>query len=306
MKVFHKILDFNQEVNSDIVVTIGNFDGVHLGHQDLIQQIKKNYPDLKLVVITFSPHPIFILNKDCKHYLLQSNQDKLQELENSGVDYVIQMNFTEELRSMDAATFTHQILLELNGIKAISLGHDFSIGNNGEESKEIVSKIFTEKSLSVFQCISYKYKDQLVSSSIIRKQLALGNIQNVSAYLGRDYKIAGKVVHGKKIGRDIGFPTANIEVSQLQFIPKFGVYKVRVSVLGKLEHGMLNIGHNPTVSDEDNLKVECHILDFNKDIYGQDIKIFFEYFIRDELKFNNLNDLKAQIAKDIENCRLRL
>lgn len=305
MTVFQKIENLNQNVDEQLVVTIGNFDGVHQGHRDLIAQINKHFYSYKLLVITFRPHPIFVLDKSKKNHLLQTYDEKIGRLQKFGVDYILELDFNDDFRAMDAAKFTYELLFKIKGIKSIALGHDFSIGSNGHDSKEIVKEIFKAKNLEYLDCMPFELNGSLVSSSKIREFIQSGDISIANTMLGTAYRIKGFVKSGKKIGTSIGFPTANLELDPNLFIPKFGVYKVKVHFNKDIYDGLLNIGNNPTVSDDQEIKVECHILNFNEDLYGKLIEVEFEYFIRDEMKFTNVEELKAQISKDINFCRLQ-
>lgn len=303
MVVFHNLENLNKKITDNFVVTIGNFDGVHLGHVDLIRQIKIHYAQLKLLVITFRPHPVFVLNKDKVNHLIQSYDDKIDCLKKANVDYILELDFNDDLRSMSAQDFTTEILLKLNGIKAIALGHDFSIGHNGIASKEIVKEIFNNNGLDSFECLPFILNNEVVCSSLIRSKILEGKVEQANYLLGRNYSISGNVIHGKKLGRGIGFPTANIKVDDCIFLPRLGVYKVNIYINNKVFLGVLNIGKNPTVSDDSAIKVECHIIDFNQNIYSQKVKVEFVQFIRDEMRFANIIELKKQIQNDINKCK---
>lgn len=303
MKIFHEIEALNNEVNHDLVVTMGNFDGVHLGHQNLLKQIKGQFPKLKLLVITFRPHPIFIINSNLNEHLLQSYQQKLKSLTIAGVDYILELPFSEELRSLTANEYVKRYLLEIQKMQAFCMGHDFALGKDKSGSRAVVQKELSANNVTCYECSAYFIDDMPVSSSRIRNLIKNGDIEQSNKLLGKNHRIHGEVISGKKLGRDLGFPTANIKLDSEIFLPRLGVYKVNVHIDDNDYCGVLNIGKNPTVDKDESIKVECHILDFKQDIYGMEIEVDFLKRVRDEMKFANTQDLVTQIKKDIEYCR---
>jgi riboflavin kinase/FMN adenylyltransferase len=303
MKIFHDIEDLNTIVKNDLVVTMGNFDGVHLGHQDLLMQIRDKFPGLELLVITFRPHPIFVINSNHKEHLLQSYQEKLKALTVLGVNYILELNFSEELRLLTAHEYVKNYLLKIHKMQAFGMGHDFALGKDKENSRSVVKNELIKNQINCFECRAFYIENKLVSSSRIRKLIDHGDIEKANALLGHNHTIHGKVIHGKKLGRDLGFPTANIKLDSEIFIPLLGVYKVKVHIGDKSYCGVLNIGKNPTVDTDEIIKVECHILDFDENIYGMEIEVEFLKFIREEMKFTDTRELVTQIKKDVEYCR---
>ena len=303
MKIYHKIEDLNHEVNEELVVTMGNFDGVHLGHQDLFKQISQRFQNYKTLAITFNPHPKFIINSQHTDFLLQSYQDKFHALELLGLDYVLVLPFTNDFRMLTPKDYVETYLLQISNMKAFCMGHDFSLGIENNGSKEVVKNELINNQIQCYECKAFFIDDISVSSSRIRKQLKNGNVHEVKQLMGRNYMVNGTVVEGKKIGRDLGFPTANLKLDIKILLPLEGVYKVSVKIENSIFSGVVNIGRNPTIDNDDKIKVECHILDFNQDIYGKEIIVEFIARIREEKKFKNASELIAQIKKDVEYCR---
>ena len=271
-------------INKDICVAIGNFDGLHLGHMSLINQVYKS--ELAKGIITFTNHPSSYVSNEIKQIL--SLEDKIKELSN--LDYLIILDFNEELKNLSADDFIK--FLQKNNIKEVVCGKDFRFGKNRIGDINLLAKNFK---LDVKDDV---YLEGVkVSSTLIRTKLKLGEIETVNKLINRIYKISGKVVDGNKQGRKIGFPTANLEPYDY-LIPSTGVYATKVLIDGKLYNSMTNIGHNPTFNMSENLKVETYILDFDKDIYGEEISIYFYKKIRDEKKFDSVSKLVLELGKN--------
>ena len=288
-----EIKDINKSV-----ITIGNFDGLHKGHQVLINETinyAKKY-NLKSIVFTFSNHPINYFMDDKIKNILKTKQ-KMQILNDMGVDIVINIPFNELMTQIPAEQFVSEILKNKLGLKKIIIGHDFSFGRNKEGNGKLL-KILSKKYMYDIDIIEpIKIDGIRVSSSIIRELIENGNITKASEYLGRNYKISGKVIQSKQLGRQIGFPTANIRCNKDILIPKRGIYATKVKVDNKEYIGATNIGYNPTVEGKE-LSVETHILNFDKDIYGEILSVEFLERIRDERKFESLEKLIIQLEKD--------
>ena len=279
-------------------VTIGNFDGVHLGHTKLIQDFVKTCKDSNLtpVVFTFCPHPCLYFNPGSNH-LLTSYRKKYDLLAQLGVAQIVEIHFNEKLQNMTGKEFANETLLSKEGIKLLWVGHDFTFGKN-KEDPEWIDRL--DREISFKKVSPFKFKNEIVSSSLIRSYLKQGNVEFANKLLGRDFYLEGKVVHGKKLGREIGFPTINIQLDYPFFIPALGVYKVRCRINSNNCEGVMNLGRNPSVDNGNSLKVEVHLFNFNEDVYGSNVEVYVERFIREERKFNSIDELKKQIALDLE------
>jgi riboflavin kinase/FMN adenylyltransferase len=289
------------------VVTIGNFDGVHKGHQALINEIIKKAAaiDGTAVALTFEPHPIRVLKKINHPPLITRYDQKVELLSQSGLDVLICIPFTKEFASITAKEFIEDILVNRIGMKAIVIGKDYAFGKNREGNIDFLKKYATAFGFEVIVPdwiqVSGSQPNR-ISSTRIRELVMDGAIEEVVDLLGRNYQIRGKVETGRnRGGKLLGFPTANIKLYD-ELSPKLGVYAVTVECLGEKFKGVANIGYSPTFDDH-KFTVEVHILDFNENIYGQRIRVNFISRLRDEKKFANIEDLSEQIRHDIERAR---
>ena len=285
-------------------VTIGNFDGVHLGHQSLLSQIKSNCKSQKskLLVITFVPHPVKVLRAK-KSFLINSYNNRRKLLEENGVDYLCEIDFTRDFSSLDPVSFLENYLFKIKNLDSIYLGYDFAFGSNKEGGRDLVLNECKKRNITIEIQPEFEEKNQLVSSSLIRKQLEEGNVSKANEFLGRPFTITGTVVKGEGRGRQIGFPTANISFFEDKKIPRGGVYITQTKYRDQDYHSVTNIGINPTFSDTSLLSVETHVLDFDNDIYGESIEISFLKNLREEKKFKSVNNLVDQIKKDVNLAR---
>jgi riboflavin kinase/FMN adenylyltransferase len=302
MKIINSLKELSTIEKLPIVLTIGNFDGVHLGHQFLISKSKSVCLNggFKLVVLTFNPHPHQILSQNFKNYLLTSYEDKKSLLSKTGVDYLVELNFDRDFSTKKPEDFLNEYILIYPNIKEIHVGHDFMFGINKSGNFELISQEASKRNISVFKQDRFEFNQKVISSTEIRKSLSCGDIETANQYLGRNFFISGRVIKGDGRGKKIGFPTANINYEKELLIPQRGVYITRTH-LGELNYNSLtNIGFNPTFKDEEVLSLENHILDFNQDIYGERIKVEFLKKIREEKKFSSVNDLIAQIQQDVK------
>ncbi|MEG0795755.1 MAG: bifunctional riboflavin kinase/FAD synthetase [Odoribacter sp.] len=288
------------------VVTIGSFDGVHKGHKQVIESLKRVARHLggESVIISFEPHPREVLYPQEKRLgILTTLEEKIGILEACGVDHLFILNFTRELADLDYADFVKNILIDQVGLKGLVVGYDHRFGKNREGSFEKLRELAEKHHFYLEQEEVYEENQINISSTKIRTALELGDISLVNEYLGYSYMLSGTVVNGDKIGRMMGFPTANIQVSDdRKLLPAVGVYAVKVNVEGKEYRGMLNIGIRPTVSTAGVIRIEVHIFDFNQNIYGQEIQIALLARIRGERKFNDTEELKKQLLLDQEKC----
>ena len=301
MNVYYGIQEFKPLTNA--VVTSGTFDGVHLGHQKILNRLKEVAQETggESVVITFYPHPRAVVSTDNqKVSLLTTIEEKIELLETTGIDHLLIIPFTREFSELSSEEFIQKILIETIGTKTLVIGYDHRFGRNREGSFEYL-KTHAEKYGFVIEEIARQDIDHLtVSSTRIRQALVEGNIPTANHFLGRDYAISGLVVKGKQLGRTIGVPTANIQVRDInKLVPADGVYAVWVDYRNERFGGMMNIGNRPTVDGR--LKtIEVNLFDFDKDIYGENLSVYFVERIRNEQKFNGLDALKEQIGKDKE------
>ncbi|WP_317367097.1 bifunctional riboflavin kinase/FAD synthetase [uncultured Tyzzerella sp.] len=281
------------------VVTIGNFDGVHIGHKKLIN-ITKKYAlkeDLKSVVITFSPHPLEIIKKASPFFYIFSEEEKNMEMEKENIDYFIKYPFTKEFSKIEPQDFV-DILIEKLNCKILVVGEDYCFGKNRAGNVDILKKIGNEKGIKVIKISNIIIDGERASSSIIRECLINRNIKKANLLLNKPYYIFGKVVEGNRLGRTIGFPTANIIPSPNKLLPPDGVYVTKTKYNNRIYDSITNIGKNPTVNNAYRT-VETYIFDFNENIYNQNIEVDFYDWIRSVKKFSGIGELKEQIAKDI-------
>ncbi|MBN2637542.1 MAG: bifunctional riboflavin kinase/FAD synthetase [Bacteroidales bacterium] len=299
MKVYNCIKDFKSTGNT--IVTIGTFDGVHLGHQAIFHKMKEEAEKINgsTVLITFSPHPRMVLQKDSQDLkFINTYQKKLERIEKSGIDHLVVIHFTKEFANNSSEDFIADYVVKYIRPQMVVIGYDHHFGKNREGNIELLERIKDKYNFGVIQVPPYFVDEKPVSSTRIRKLLQKGNVREANKMLGYEYALMGKVVRGNAIGRTIGFPTANIETPQeFKLIAANGVYACRTLIKGKLYKGMGNIGVRPTI-DHGELTIEINIFDFNEDIYDETITILFVDRLRDEKKFKSLDALKEQLGKD--------
>lgn len=281
------------------VATIGSFDGVHIGHRYLISQVIRQAHErgLASMVVSFPNHPVKVLHPDYNPHMLSLGDEKLKLLQDTGVDIVSLVEFTKELSLLSARDFMQQILKEGYNVKVLIIGYDNHFGHDRKSFSDCV-EYGKELGIEVIQ--NQELPSELkASSTIVREALQRGDIDMATAILGHPYYIKGKVVNGFRIGTKIGFPTANISVAPDKLIPMDGAYCVRA--LGHV--GMMNIGHRPTIDNGPQRSIEVHLLDFEEDIYGEDLEIEFVKFLREERKFDSIEQLQQQLDADKKECR---
>lgn len=304
MKTLTNLNDFQKPSNKTIV-TIGTFDGVHIGHKFVLKKVieltkKNNY---KSVILTFFPHPRMVLQQDSSIKLLNTVKEKEFLLSQLGIDNLIIHPFDLEFSRLSAEDFVKKVLVEKLNVGIIIIGHDHRFGRNRTATIDDLIEFGKEYNFEVQKISAKEIDDIAISSTKIRTALIEGNIDTANNYLDYNYFITGKVVPGKQIGRTIGFPTANIEVPKnYKLIPKNGVYIISSKINNINYFGMMNIGINPTVEGLEQ-KIEVHFFDFDKDIYNQEVKIEILSRIRDEKKYNSLEELKIQLRKDESTSR---
>jgi riboflavin kinase/FMN adenylyltransferase len=288
------------------IVTQGTFDGVHAGHRQILGNIVQlaKQQNGKSILVTFNPHPRKVLFDDESTIkLLSTLKEKVALFTEIGLDYLIILPFDETLSKMSAVNFVRDILVEKIGVQTMVVGHDHRFGRNREGSFDDLKEYADIYGFEVKEIAAHDINEAVVSSTKIRTSLRNGDIAIASLFLDRNYSITGKVVHGKKLGKEIGYPTANIEVDDIdKLIPANGIYAVNVQYLDTIYDGMLSIGNNPTIENA-KWSIEVNIFEFNKTIYGDELTIYFIARMRDEVKFNDLNDLKLQLKTDESEAR---
>lgn len=301
MKVIHKITDIS--ANEKFGVTIGNFDGVHIGHQYLLQEIRKKCDSKgqSFVVVTFVPHPQKILCPGKERFLINSYMHRRELLEKQGVDYLIEIEFNRDFSTLGPKEFLKNYLLPHSGLEDIYLGYDFAFGANKQGDFDIVRE--TCKNSHVEVQPKFEFNNQTVSSTLIRKLIQEGSLSEVESILGRPFQLEGTVIKGEGRGKKIGFPTANILISSDLIIPDKGVYVSRTTNRGMTYNSITNIGNNPTFNNGDEVFIETHLFDFDDYLYGENIIVELYKKIRDEKKFSSVNELINQIKKDIEKAK---
>lgn len=295
----HHISNINTE--GDLSLAIGFFDGIHLGHQAVISKAKDVSIEkgIKLAVMTFDPHPSIVLGKRNEQvFYITPMEQKLRLLESMSVDIVFVVRFTSDFARLSPQEFIEKFIVDLN-VKYVTAGFDFSFGSFGQGSMNTMSEL-SDGRYEVN--VVHKKTDEVekISSTRIRQELKSGNMDKARALLGRPYQIPGVVVHGDKRGRQIGFPTANIQAQEGSFIPANGVYAVKMLVQNEWIEGVCNIGFKPTFNNPDHKKltIEVHLFDFDKNIYGEEVFVDWFKRIRDEQKFDGIHALKEQIERD--------
>ena len=273
-------------------VCIGGFDGVHLGHQELLKFTKESSNTFQ--IITFDTLPKKYFNNE--HKLLTTNNKKIELFKKYEPSNLVFINF-EHVLKFSPKTFCDMLKNNMKA-KSIYVGNDFKFGANREGDVNYLIKYFGENSIHTIE--DYDHNNEKISSTLIKSFLNDGQIEHANAALGYEYSLSGSVIKGDQRGSQIGFPTANMNVDNNIQIPKNGVYKVNVYLNEILYEGIMNIGHKPTVSEDTRLSLEVHIFDFNDDIYDADLTVYFKKFIRDEIKFSSIDELIQQISKDIE------
>ncbi len=291
------------------IVTSGTFDGVHLGHRKILKRLKEIAVEKggETVLITFFPHPRMVLFNDSQNLkLLSTISEKIDKLTKFGIDHLVIIPFTREFSEINSEDFIRKILVEKIGAKLLVIGYDHRFGKNREGSFEYLKENSTKFGFEVIEIPRHDIENIGISSTLIRNSLLAGDIVQANSLLGIEYSMSGKVVKGKQLGRTLGYPTANIYVVEdYKLVPADGVYAVLINHDNIIYQGVLNIGKRPTIEGKDRT-IEVHIFDFDKEIYGENISISFVEKIRDEIKFNSLDDLKTQIGIDAEKAKLIL
>ena len=290
---------------NNAVVTIGTFDGVHVGHQVILDQVSTHARKhgATSVLITFSPHPRKLIFPNEPISILTPLKDKLKLITEIGIEHIVVVPFTKDFASLSAEEYVSDFLVNKINPKTIIIGYDHHFGNDRKGNIQLLNSLKTKYNFEVIEIEAQLIEDATISSTKIRDAVATGDITTTNDMLGRPYSISGKVIKGNQIGRTINYPTANILLNEReQIIPANGVYAIRAVHKNKVYNGMLNIGYRPTVSNNNKLYIEAHLFDFEQDIYDDELSIDFIQRVRDEQKFSDVNALKEQLSRDKETC----
>ncbi len=291
------------------IVTVGTFDGVHFGHQKIIQRLQKiaKKNNGESVLLTFDPHPRKILLNDQGLKLIHTINEKINILENLGLDHLVIYPFTLEFSKFSAKRYIDELLIQKLGTYTLVIGYDHHFGNDREGNIDLLKKYEKSNPFYLEEIKAHEIEEIKISSTKVRSAIEKGNIHLVNDYCGHFYEFSGEVVRGNGIGKTIGTPTANIKLnSNEKIIPLDGVYAVICQIKDANYKGIMNIGFKPTVDEGQKRTVEIHLFDYEKDIYGQDLRTKVIERIRDEVKFNSLKELKSQILKDNEKAKIIL
>ena len=295
---FEHINDINNPV-----LTIGVFDGVHLGHQKIIEQLNREAEKIggESVLFTFYPHPRMVLYPDSHDLrLIQTQVEKIDKLRRNGLQNIIVHPFTKEFSRLTATEFVRDYLVNRLHVSKMVIGYDHQFGKNREGSLSFLKEVAETYNFEVVEIDAHEIDEVNVSSTKIRNAIMDGEMEKANCYLGEPFELSGRVIEGEALGRSIGFPTANLDIeSDIKLIPKMGVYAVNV-VLGdgSIQEGMMNIGLRPTVANHDDLSIEVNLFDFSSDIYGDCVTVQFLSRLRDEMRFDSLIELKEQLIED--------
>jgi len=302
VKIFHSTQEFIAEKKGSII-TIGTFDGVHIGHQEILKNLINQSKDSNSVILTFFPHPRMILQKGSDLKLLTTLQEKIDLLEKTGLDFLVIEPFTKEFSRLTALEFVRNVLKQQLKLKKLIIGYDHQFGRNREGNLEQLKEYGAIYGFDVEEIPAQDIKNIAVSSTKIRKALAEGDIKKANSYLGYEFMLTGTIVHGRGLGKQYNYPTINIHIEEsYKLIPKAGVYVIKTTFNTKNVFGIMNIGNRPTVNGQ-NQTIEVHLLDFNTDIYGKYIQIQLAYRLRDEQKFDSIPLLFDQIKEDEKQAR---
>lgn len=301
MKIFHNLDNIGEIKNP--VLTIGTFDGVHLGHQKMISYLNEEAKKIngESVLFTFYPHPRMILQSENHGIkLIQTQEEKLEKLEKIGLQNIIIHPFTPEFSQLTAMEFVEDFLVKKLGIKHLIIGYDHHFGKNREGNIAFLKAVAPKFGFGIIEIPAQEIDEVNISSTKIREAILKGDIETANSFLGDPFSLRGEVVKGRRLGRDLGFPTCNIDIkSTIKLLPKDGVYIVNVKTHDNvILRGILSIGTNPTVSDKEIRTIEVYILDFSGDLYGTVLEVDLLHFIRPSLKLNSIDELIIKMKED--------
>lgn len=301
MKIFEEISSCNHIQKP--VLTLGTFDGVHIGHQSILEKLNQIASKIggESVLLTFEPHPRIVLNKSPESLqMLTTLSEKIQLMEAYGLQNLILHPFTQAFSKLSAEDFVKNLLVDKIQVHTIVIGYDHHFGKDRQGNYELLKLLSKKYGFNCIQIEEIQTKGTHVSSTQIRKSLLEGEVESANQALNRNYTLTGEVIHGDKLGRTLGFPTANLKIEQYKLIPGNGVYMSKVSFNNKTYKALTSIGTRPTVTHTGNRRVETYLLNFDREIYGEILEIEFLHKIRDDKKFNSLEDLVSHMKKDKE------
>ena len=293
---------FEIKLSKSAIATIGTFDGIHIGHQKILNSLARFAKEnsLKSVVITFDPHPRKVINKKNSIELINTIEEKKEKIKTLGIDYLIVQKFDEKFSETEANKFVEILKNNIN-IKKLIVGYDHRFGKNRNADINDLKKYGKELNFEVIEIDALEIEEVNISSTKIRSAIKEGNIRLANSYLGYNFFLSGEVVKGHSRGKELGFPTANLKIDEDKIIPKNGVYLVKSIIDHKNIYGMMNIGYNPTFNNKSK-KIETHFFNLNKNLYGKIIKIELLEYIREEKRFETVDDLIQRLKLDREKC----
>jgi riboflavin kinase / FMN adenylyltransferase len=302
MVIFKSVSEIKEKLRHP-AVTIGNFDGVHLGHREIFRKLRELAlaQDGVSVVVTFLPHPMQVISPGSHLKLITTPREKEALIAASGIDYLVEIPFDWAFASTSATEFVEQTLVGVLGMESLVIGYDYAFGRGREGDVNLLRELGQRFRFSVQLLEPISNGATVYSSTAVRNMVSAGDVKSAVSVLGREFSVTGTVIHGHQRGRGLGFPTANV-VTQKELLPAAGVYAVKVRVAGRLFDGACNIGTNPTFSDE-RLSMEVFLFDFDGDIYGREITLFFIERLRGEMRFPNAEVLKEAIAADVARAK---
>ena len=303
MKTIHGIENFPADEAS--IVTIGTFDGVHLGHQQILKQLidTSRKSKLKSVLLTFFPHPRMVLQPDVPMHLIQTIEERERALAKTGLDYLVIHPFSAEFSRLSADDYVKRVLVQQLNVQKVVVGYDHRFGRNRTASLEDMCHYADIYDFELIEIDAKKIDSTAVSSTKIRKSIDEGNIELANTYLGQPFTLEGMIVHGDKRGRELSYPTANMDLKNPhKIVPKQGVYLVKSNLSNRVVFGMMNIGTKPTF-DASMPSIEVHFFDWNGDLYGQAVQVELLKWVREERKFSSVEELQTQIQADEQYCR---
>lgn len=302
IKSINELHEIHNETNAQ--VTIGNFDGVHRGHREFLSKIKDDCKKsrAKFLVITFVPHPVQIL-KAQSGFLINTFSERRELLHECGVDYLFEIDFTRDFSTLTPEEFLEKFVFIFSGIEKLYLGHDFAFGANKSGNHNVAKDLCDKHSVHLVLQDEFQLGTDSISSSIVRSEIVGGNMEKAQNLLGRKYFLSGRVIKGEGRGRQIGFPTANLGYDKELIVPQRGVYITQTKFKDLTYNSVTNIGFNPTFNSGNQINIETHLLDFSRDIYGEEVRVSFIKKLREEKKFSSVNDLISQIEQDVKLAR---
>ena len=302
MEIYHDLSSLN--IPNYTVCGIGNFDGIHRGHQKLIETLLKcsQTRNLDSLIFTFEPHPSKVLSPNNSAKLIMTSNQKKRIMRSYGIDHFILTPFTREFSKIEYKNFIYDILINKCRAKVVVVGYNYKFGYKGEGTAQSLKELLSKEGIYTVIIPPVTYKGETLSSTFIRSLIEKGDVKNAAEYIGRPFNVVGFVQHGDGIGKKLGFPTANISPEQELVLPARGVYAVLVSWLGNIYKGVANLGVKPTFNGSD-MRLEIHLFDFNGELYGEKLEVMFIDNLRSEIKFDKVEDLVKQVQRDFVNAK---